>query len=238
MSNLTRGLRASDPSKACGGQKNRYFRLDGNLRRVSRRFYQERVVGLGRRIGLAKTAPSDIRASLEPASQILLQPVGPERKAFLHCTVPRETVIWWCHSCQRRPSSGRGCRASTIAFAGRSSINAKQTMNFATLGSAKLGAAAVFIAAAILAVAGDALIRKGCAVVEWLGLALLGTYGLVVNLLHIDFSRLLGAYVGVFAVVSVLIGRVVSKETVPSSTWLGLAVILAGSAIIPFGRGG
>jgi hypothetical protein len=47
------------------------------------RFYEERVVGLGRRLGLAKTAPSDIRASLEPACEALLQPLGAERKAFL-----------------------------------------------------------------------------------------------------------------------------------------------------------
>jgi len=47
------------------------------------RFYEERVVGLGRRLGLAKTAPSDIRASLEPACEALLQPIGAERKAFL-----------------------------------------------------------------------------------------------------------------------------------------------------------
>jgi len=47
------------------------------------RFYEERVVGLGRRLGLAKAAPSDIRASLEPACEVLLQPIGAERKAFL-----------------------------------------------------------------------------------------------------------------------------------------------------------
>lgn len=115
-------------------------------------------------------------------------------------------------------------------------------MNFATLGSAKLGAAAVLLAAAVLEVAGDALIRKGLrgggVALIGLGFATLGTYGVVVNLLRIDFSKLLGAYVGVFAVVSVLIGRIVFQDAVPSSTWLGLAVILAGSVIIHFGRGG
>ena len=36
-----------------------------------------------------------------------------------------------------------------------------------------------------------------------LGFALLGSCGVVVNLLDLDFSRLLGAYVGIFAIVSV-----------------------------------
>jgi drug/metabolite transporter superfamily protein YnfA len=70
-----------------------------------------------------------------------------------------------------------------------------------------------------------------------LGFFVLGAYGIIVNLLHLDFSRLLGAYVGFFAVVSVLTGRLVFGDTVPSSTWLGLAVILAGSLIVHFGQG-
>jgi hypothetical protein len=49
------------------------------------RFYEERVVNIGRRLGLAKTSPSDIRSSLEPACQVLLQPLGTGRKAFLRC---------------------------------------------------------------------------------------------------------------------------------------------------------
>jgi hypothetical protein len=47
------------------------------------RFYGERVVSIGRRLGLSKTIPSDIRASLEPACKALRQPVGTDRKAFL-----------------------------------------------------------------------------------------------------------------------------------------------------------
>jgi small multidrug resistance family-3 protein len=56
-----------------------------------------------------------------------------------------------------------------------------------------------------------------------------------VNLLPLDFSRLLGVYVGVFAVVSVLAGRLVFQEHLPSSTWLGVGVILLGSLIVQFG---
>ena len=39
-----------------------------------------------------------------------------------------------------------------------------------------------------------------------------------------------------FAVVSVLCGRLAFKEAVPSSTWLGLALIVAGGLVIQFGR--
>ena len=65
---------------------------------------------------------------------------------------------------------------------------------------------------------------------------MLGSYGVVVNLLPMDFSKLLGTYVAFFAVVSVLFGRFAFGDVVPMSTWLGLAVIVAGSAIIQIGR--
>jgi small multidrug resistance family-3 protein len=114
-------------------------------------------------------------------------------------------------------------------------------MALGTMVGGRLGAVAVFVGAAVLEVVGDALIRfglrsSGLALIA-LGFAVLGGYGIVVNLLDLDFSRLLGAYVGIFAVVSVLFGRFVFQERVPPSTWAGLAVILAGSLIIHFGRG-
>jgi drug/metabolite transporter superfamily protein YnfA len=96
-----------------------------------------------------------------------------------------------------------------------------------------------FVAAAILEVAGDATIRKG---LRGSGLAfiasgfvMLGCYGLVVNLLQWDFSRLLGVYVAVFAVVSVLCGRFAFEDDVPVSTWVGLAIIVVGGLMIQFG---
>jgi drug/metabolite transporter superfamily protein YnfA len=104
-----------------------------------------------------------------------------------------------------------------------------------------VGAWLVFIAAAILEVGGDALIRKGLRgsglALIVAGFAVLGCYGLVVNIVRWDFSRLLGVYVAVFAVISVLAGRVVFREHVPFSTWVGLAVIVAGGLIIQFGAG-
>jgi drug/metabolite transporter superfamily protein YnfA len=88
----------------------------------------------------------------------------------------------------------------------------------------------------MLEVGGDAAIRKGMrgsgVALVLLGTLALGAYGVAVNVLRVDFSRVLGAYVGVFVFLSVLIGRLVFEETVGRTTWLGLGVILVGSAIV------
>lgn len=95
------------------------------------------------------------------------------------------------------------------------------------------------VAAAVLEVAGDAVIRKGMRgaglLVIALGFLMLGTYGVVVNLVPWDFSRLLGVYVAVFALTAVLFGRFVFQESVPATTWIGLGVIVIGAAVIQFG---
>jgi small multidrug resistance family-3 protein len=100
--------------------------------------------------------------------------------------------------------------------------------------------AATMLLAALFEVGGDAMIRAGLRGSGWvlcaLGVATLGAYGIVVNLLALDFSRLLATYVAFFAVVSVAFGRFFFAEAVPLSTWTGLGVILVGSAIIQFGR--
>ena len=99
----------------------------------------------------------------------------------------------------------------------------------------------VFVAAALLEVGGDALIRKGLRgggiALICFGFVTLGGYGLVVNLVKWDFSKLLGVYVAVFAVMSVVWGKWVFGERVPMSTWIGLGVIVAGGLIIHFGHG-
>ena len=99
----------------------------------------------------------------------------------------------------------------------------------------------IFIAAAILEVGGDAVIRRGLrGGIVWfviLGFVTLGCYGVVVNTVKWDFSRLLGVYVAVFAVVSVLTGRFIFRETIPSTTWVGLAIIVVGGAVIQAGHG-
>jgi drug/metabolite transporter superfamily protein YnfA len=102
---------------------------------------------------------------------------------------------------------------------------------------------AVMLAAAVFEVGGDAMIRAGMRSHGWLlaglGVATLGAYGIVVNLLtSIDFSKLLATYVAFFAIVSVLFGRVLFAEKVAGSTWAGLGVILLGSAIVQLGMTG
>jgi len=97
----------------------------------------------------------------------------------------------------------------------------------------------IFLAAAIMEVAGDAIIRRGLrgggALLIALGFLVLGGYGIVVNTVRWDFSKLLGVYVCVFALISILAGRFVFKEIIPLSTWIGLAIIMAGGAVIQFG---
>jgi len=96
-----------------------------------------------------------------------------------------------------------------------------------------------FVAAAILEVGGDALIRKGLRGGGWAmiaaGCVALAFYGLMVNTVKWDFSKLLGVYVAFFATLSVLCGLLAFKETVPSSTWVGLAFIIIGGLVIQFG---
>ena len=97
----------------------------------------------------------------------------------------------------------------------------------------------VFIAAAILEVGGDAVVRKGLRgsslIIILTGFAMVGCYGLVVNMVKWDFSNVFGVYVEIFALVSILFGRFVFKETIPAATWIGLCVIMFGGMIIQFG---
>jgi small multidrug resistance family-3 protein len=98
----------------------------------------------------------------------------------------------------------------------------------------------VFVLAALLEVSGDAAIRRGLRgrslVFILVGGLVLAGYGLMVNTIKWDFSRLLGVYVAFFALVSILVGRLVFREQVPPSTWCGLALIFAGALLIQFGR--
>jgi small multidrug resistance family-3 protein len=98
----------------------------------------------------------------------------------------------------------------------------------------------VFTLAAALEVGGDALVRhglrsRGLGFIA-AGFLVLGCYGVLVNLVDWDFSRLLGVYVAIFAVFSVLFGRFFFRESIPGSTWAGLALIIAGGLTIQFGR--
>jgi drug/metabolite transporter superfamily protein YnfA len=97
----------------------------------------------------------------------------------------------------------------------------------------------VFLGAAVLEVGGDAVVRKGLRgsglVVIMMGFAMLGCYGIVVNMVKWDFSKLLGVYVAIFALVSTLFGKFFFKEAIPNTTWTGIVVIVCGALIIQFG---
>ncbi len=99
----------------------------------------------------------------------------------------------------------------------------------------------IFIGAAVLEVGGDAVVRKGLRgsslIFILVGFAMLGSYGVVVNTVKWDFSKLLGVYVAIFAIISILFGRFVFEETIPATTWIGLIVIVCGGMIIQFGGG-
>ena len=96
------------------------------------------------------------------------------------------------------------------------------------------------LAAALLEVGGDAVVRQGLrggnVFLIVVGCVVLAGYGMMVNTLRWDFSRLLGVYVAVFAVVSLLWGRFLFKEDVPLSSWAGLALIVVGGLVIYFGQ--
>ncbi len=98
----------------------------------------------------------------------------------------------------------------------------------------------VFLGSAALEVGGDAVVRRGLRgsslVTILAGGLMLAGYGLLVNTVKWDFSKLLGVYVAVFATVSIACGRFVFGENVPGSTWLGLAIIVLGGFVIQFGQ--
>jgi small multidrug resistance family-3 protein len=103
----------------------------------------------------------------------------------------------------------------------------------------------IFVAAAVLEVGGDAVMRKGLrergpgrdlpGLLIIFGGLMLAFYGFVVNTVQWDFSKLMGVYVAVFAVVSLLMGKFVFGEDVPISSWIGLGIIVVGGMVIQFG---
>jgi small multidrug resistance family-3 protein len=96
----------------------------------------------------------------------------------------------------------------------------------------------ILLLAALLEVSGDLLIRLGMRPSKYVliasGFIIIGSYGVTVNLLHWDFSKLLGVYITVFALISILTGWLILREQVALSTWLGLVIIIIGGAVIQF----
>jgi drug/metabolite transporter superfamily protein YnfA len=97
-----------------------------------------------------------------------------------------------------------------------------------------------FFGAALLEVGGDAVIRRGLRghqlPLVLAGCVILAGYGVLVNWVKWDFSKIFGVYVGFFALAGVLFGKIVFREKIPPATWLGLALIIAGCLVIQFGR--
>jgi small multidrug resistance family-3 protein len=98
----------------------------------------------------------------------------------------------------------------------------------------------VFTLSALLEVGGDAVVRHGLRgskpVLIALGFAMLGGYGILVNTVKWDFSKLLGVYIVFFAFTGVLFGRFIFRESIPPATWLGLGFISLGGLLIQFGN--
>src|SRR5215813_13471260 len=91
----------------------------------------------------------------------------------------------------------------------------------------------VFIASAVLEVGGDALIRAGLrgerVALVVAGFLILGSYGLLLNTMTWDFTRLLGTYIAMFALASALFGCFVFRDAPSPTTWFGLVLVLAGA---------
>ena len=101
------------------------------------------------------------------------------------------------------------------------------------------------LAAALLEVGGDALVRGGLQAGSWpLRFGLIGAgglllllYGLVVNAPAWDFGRLLGVYVAVFFIVAQAINLAAFGVRPASGVLVGGALIVAGGLIVAFWRG-
>jgi drug/metabolite transporter superfamily protein YnfA len=93
----------------------------------------------------------------------------------------------------------------------------------------------LLMAAAILEVGGDALLRRGLEPRAWMfavGAASLVIYGIVVNQGSLDFGRLMGVYIAVFFVVSQIVAMIFFRELPPLRTILGGTLIVAGGLTI------
>lgn len=111
--------------------------------------------------------------------------------------------------------------------------------------SSPLGAFLVLLVAASLEVLGDSFFQSGLyrsdgghrALWFLLGVAVLGFYGLSVNLPQWDFGRLLGVYVALFFVVAQVVAKLRFQQSPGAPIWVGGSLIVAGGLVITFWRG-
>ena len=99
----------------------------------------------------------------------------------------------------------------------------------------------LLILAALLEVGGDALIRSGLKgggiVLMVAGVAVLGTYGFMVNLTKLDFGHLMGLYIVLFFVVSQAVAVFVFKDRLQLPVIVGGSMVIAGGVVMTVWRG-
>jgi small multidrug resistance family-3 protein len=105
-----------------------------------------------------------------------------------------------------------------------------------------VGAYVVLVIAASLEVFGDACFQSGLykstgttrAVWFVAGVAMLGFYGLFVNLPQWDFGKLLGVYVALFFIVAQVVAKVRFGQSPTPAIWVGGGMIVLGGLVITF----
>jgi len=105
-----------------------------------------------------------------------------------------------------------------------------------------LGAFTVLSLAAFLEVSGDACFQSGLyrstglERVLWfaIGVLVLGSYGVFVNLPQWDFGKLLGVYVVLFFVIAQIVAKVRFQQSPTAPILAGGALIVLGGAVITF----
>ena len=99
---------------------------------------------------------------------------------------------------------------------------------------------ALLVLAAVLEVAGDALIRRGLrghgVLLMVAGVAVLAAYGFMVNLTKLDFGRLMGLYIVLFFVVAQFVSVLVFKERLHLSVIVGGTLVVAGGLLMTVWR--
>jgi hypothetical protein len=111
--------------------------------------------------------------------------------------------------------------------------------------SSPVGAFLVLVVAASLEVLGDSFFQSGLyratgvqrAMWFGFGVAVLGCYGLFVNLPQWDFGKLLGVYVALFFVVAQVVAKVRFHQSPSVPILVGGSLIVAGGLVITFWKG-
>ncbi len=92
------------------------------------------------------------------------------------------------------------------------------------------------VAAALLEVGGDALVRWGMRGGQLMGFVLgastLTLYGITVNMTRWDFGRLLGVYIAMFFVIAQAIAVAAFHENVTVPILVGGALIISGGLVV------